>query len=189
MEDNIYKRIAQLSNVNRFQGRALTAPYNVSSHSFRVTYLVHRIIEEKYQLGLIKVEEYLEIVLAAMYHDIEEATISDIPAPYKKYLTLNKEELFNKEYICSDTNLHNFIKDSQSKLKNHSDLAYEILDLADGLESLITCSFEIERGNVSLLRCYEELKEKLKDVVQKYPYALHLYQKAIYDVTLVHGLE
>ena len=175
--DTTYKYICRLSNIQRFQGRKLLAPYSVADHTLRVIFLSLRIADETSA----DAELCMQLALA---HDFDEAFTGDIPAPVKKDLQLDEHKL---KKIMSSAGV-DLLK---SPLIYHNltyiEIYHDIVKLADMLECFITCSYEIERGNISLTNCYNNLLPKIEDSInnrlrlKKDSYIRALFEKAKKD--------
>ncbi len=182
MSDKSYKFICRLSNVQRFQGRSLTAKYSVADHSFRVAYIAMRLTDSVALSSYTK----FKVLQKALMHDFEEALLGDIPSPYKKYLGSDYTKAA-KTAIIEETGLPEHYVDLWETAKDKLVAEGEIVELADKLELFVTAAFEVESGNLRLMDVFNQLdaffKRHWENISTNYPYAVELITKARQDVT------
>jgi len=179
MSDQYYKSICKLSNINRFQGMRLQAPYSVAEHTFRMTMIAMRLADDFPSEGV-----DIELILkSCLLHDIEEALMGDIPTPYKKYIPGYKkgsEEALQKEGVLPF--------DYREIWKNAKSDTIEgfIVEMADKLELFMTACYELSSGNSRLQSTYDDSSkwfDKHKEIITMwYPYAEELLLKGHNDV-------
>lgn len=178
--DNSYNFICKLSNIPRFQGCHLLAPYSVAEHTLRVIYLVSRMLDETDYTQ----EEKSRLTRVAMMHDFEESMTGDIPSLYKDQLDISSYRVL--KMIQKETGIPN------DYIVNHLCKNENIIEIADKLECFITTSYELERGNISMKRSFNNLKEYLKTLIidkdGPFLYIRTLYYKAIKDVEGINEL-
>lgn len=180
MSDKTYKFMCRLSNVQRFQGRAISAQYSVADHTMRVVYLAMRLADE---CGLDVNTE--KVMKQALFHDFEESLLGDIPGPYKKYIKQEYQKAA-KEAIRSEVRLPREYLHAWENCKDRLTVEGEIVEIADKLECFITCAYELEQGNNKLRDTFEQLSSyfsmKEERISRFFPYAQELIEKGRNDV-------
>lgn len=178
-KDKFYTFICRLSNINRFAGTRLLAPYTVAEHSFRVAILAMSIAEDYNNRNDNKIS--IESVLKkALLHDLEESLFSDIPSPYKKYIEAEVPyKKFAEKAIAKEILENHFNKDEiiDNWKNDKTGPCGEVIKIADMLELAVTASYELERGNTSLRDALADCKQWIENnekILKKYPYALEL---------------
>jgi 5'-deoxynucleotidase YfbR-like HD superfamily hydrolase len=185
---NFYKAVCKLSNIQRFAGASLTRHTSGACHSFRVIHL-SMLIADEYNANPINTDKVnVELLLrASALHDLEEAEMGDIKSPVKNYPGI--KTLYNKaaeevmvNEILNDVPVN---KDLYLKLwkEDKEGLSGEILQMADSLEALLTCAYELALGNVDLQKAFLNIRpkfneEKYKGFLKKFPLALRLLKEA-----------
>lgn len=181
---NLYKAAVRLGNTLRFTNLKLDRPYNGAEHSFRVATLSAIILADYNKRNPEKQINGEEVLLKAIFHDLEEGWISDIATPVKNrsqdfktaYLTLAKE-IVKEEVFKGSPHPELYQKLWEEDKKGETG---EIIKLADGLEALSTAHYEILRGNLSLKKAFYNIKgafgtPEMMGLMEKYPYAKSFY--------------
>jgi 5'-deoxynucleotidase YfbR-like HD superfamily hydrolase len=161
--NKIYQQAMNLSNVFRFARLRLANHYSVSEHSYRVAILA-MLIADDYNANADHGGDYVnvgEVLRKALLHDMEEATIGDIPAPVKRnYPDFNKSYNFAAHSImsdvCAETDTDYFPFWQHAK----DGISGRIVGIADKLESLYATASELERSN------YREIQEAHEEIIE-----------------------
>lgn len=177
--DKMYKFACRLSNIERFQGRCMQARYSVADHSYRVALLTMRMCDEWRAPGL---DSDLALRIALL-HDLEESGLGDVPSPFKKYFTDYDNAAHN--FLVNEVELPSVYLNTKAQYGNDT-LEGKIVKLADAVECFITASYEIERGNVGLRACFDELQAgfetpSTRTFLTNFPYVEVLVAKAVAD--------
>lgn len=176
--------ISKLSTMPRFMGSALFHPQSGSDHSFRITMIALVIVDDYNSRVKIKKHKISreEVLMKALFHDIEESVIGDIPTPVK-YITpefrlavkdVEKKSMKNKVLANAGPASKEYYKLWDNAKKGPSG---EIVKIADKLEGFIKINFELLHGNASLQSAYDETEQWFAEnveLLQKYPKALEL---------------
>lgn len=93
-----------------------------------------------------------ELLMAALAHDTPEFHTGDMPAPTKRAMPGLREALTHMEQAAM----------MAAGLHDHGDALTaaetRILKLADALEGLQYCAFELRRGNKDMRHCFDNFK-------------------------------
>lgn len=185
---NFIKHIFQMSNVQRFSGKTLHNPHSIGEHSYRVSVLAMGICDHYNQNNKSKISME-EVLKKALLHDLEETVTGDMPSPVKAYGNLRKEMRNAGSKILSlivddSPNPKEYVKLWKEDKEDESG---EIIEVADKLEGLLTCFFEIKSGNyylrkslISHLEWFES--KKGQDLLHKYAYAKKVYDDAKWNL-------
>ena len=135
----------QAGRVRRWHTRTPIHNQTVGEHSWGVAAVVRYIAEEWISVPLLT---------AALFHDVYELEIGDIPAPAKwKYMELDAAA-YSAELAIDDQ--RGFSQALNEKEKS-------ILAWADRFEALMFCEYEASMGNKTL----GDVRDKLYDIVRK----------------------
>lgn len=137
-------------NVQRFSGKKLDCPYSIGEHSYRVACLSMVMIDQ-YNKENPDNKISVEVALRkALLHDLEETITGDIPSPVKKYGNLRNELRLASEKIMEDMILpQSPLPEYYKKLwvEDKEKEAGDVIKVADKLEGLLVCYYEVKRGN------------------------------------------
>ena len=158
--DNI-KFIRNGMNVRRFHQHPTHEIDTVGKHSCGVALFAN----------LIYPEIRKEALLSALYHDLGEWVLGDIPAPTKKRLSTNaKDEIDGIE--TDALNAHGF------DTKVLTDDEVRLLKICDCLDGLSFCIEEVARGNYMMSQPRDKYREYLYDVLSKIPLNAPWFERA-----------
>lgn len=112
-------------------------------------------------INLIDPHARKELIMGALFHDLGEFVLGDIPAPTKRMLPIESREAMDK--VESDTLA------SYGYSSDLSDLEHILLKLADYCDGLAYCTEELVRGNRSLKVVGEKYISYLPEYMDKIP--------------------
>lgn len=131
-------------NVRRYHQYTLIESDTVGKHSAGVALFAN----------LIDPTARKEVLLAALFHDLGEVILGDIPAPTKRALSQSaRDELDNVEVRALE--LHGYKTDLLT------DEEVRLLKICDCLDGLAFCVEERNRGNRTLNRVAEKYRDYL----------------------------
>ena len=160
--NKLYQQASNLSNVFRFARLRLANNYSVSEHSFRVA-ILSMIIADDYNANVDHGDKFIDVELVlrkALMHDMEEATMGDVPGPVKRQFPNFERgykaaaEVIMSE-ICDELDTDYLPYWSEAK----EGISGMVVDTADKLESLYTTANELERSN------YMEIEEAHRETL------------------------
>ena len=146
--DDKLKLILRGGGVRRYHTEPNLTPQSVAEHSWRVAVIAHLLWPDR-----------PNIVFAALYHDVAELLVGDIPAPTKKAMDVRKlkdwEEDY-EEYLGVKPYIHDLIPEDQIRLK-----------IADYVELVITSfsqsSIDARRITKNGIKYVKDLIEQIQD--------------------------
>ena len=180
--EHFSKYVFKMVNILRFAGKKLDCPYTVGEHSYRVACLSMAIVDE-YNIHEDK-ENHIsmeEVLRKSLLHDLEETITGDIPSPVKQYGNLKKELRIASEQIMKEIILPNSPRPElylKLWIEDKENETGEVITVSDKLEGLLTCYYEVKRGN----RYLDSPLKKHMDWFQT-PEARRLLDKYSYAMT------
>lgn len=160
--------IANMAHVQRWHASHVTRPQTLAEHVCLVTIYAHRILE-KVAPNHSK-EDALALVLYALYHDLAESVLGDMPTPSKRYL----ESMFPMGQSPLDQ-LEEMVCPEQARYANAVKGSYlaHIGKLADILDAMHFIGLEGKgpRGEMVFngrMKAYEDLVKKAKSQFPEY---------------------
>lgn len=122
--------------VQRFHTLDLIRRQDVAQHSFNVANIVRLLGGSK------------DTILAALYHDMGEHNVGDIPSPTKR--GMNEE---SREHVENLENEGMAMCGITSVTFPTGEVQLGLLKLADNLDGLMLCIEELQRGNIDIITC------------------------------------
>lgn len=159
--------------LNRWQLMRCHKEETVSEHSFQVAVIAHQLcaISRTYAPGIVLNSE--GIIILALYHDIEEVMLGDMPTPVKyscRKMTESYEDL-------ADTAKQNIMSTMPEALcpqlssdcfgDRLSDADHFIVKASDKLSAYIKAKEELNDGNRDFRSAYSSIVESLEDFSAK----------------------
>lgn len=114
--------------VGRFHTAQVIKPNTVAEHSFGVAWFCYILSDKKPSVNLL---------MAALAHDLAEQEVGDVPAPAKRALGLKTEFAELENHILQDHDLYFELNDKE----------LHILKLADCFDGVMYCIREMSLGN------------------------------------------
>jgi 5'-deoxynucleotidase YfbR-like HD superfamily hydrolase len=191
---NFYKNVCKLSNVKRFCGLKLHREYSGADHSFRVA-MLGMLIADEYNSKFTNQEKInVELVLrAACLHDLEESICGDISTPVKSYPGFR--EIYQK--MAADVMENQILSDVPANKELYLKIwkedkagpSGEVITVADRLEALLTCAYELKCGNQDVQKAFNNIRtwfelDSTKELLKKFPIA----QKLLAEADEVHQI-
>lgn len=163
--------IQTLSNINRFSNLRNNREQTVADHSYRVAMLTMFVCdgfnrrieelfgsEEAHKITVTstnsKALDVLTAIRFALFHDVEEAFIGDIPYPYKnsKFYETTIESLFIKQQLEDNKVFDNYTTYIlTSKVKKHFDFEFQVMKFCDMFDLVKFCQAELRSGNSHII--------------------------------------
>ena len=187
MDKKLITHAFKMVNVKRFAGLHLNSPYSVGEHTHRVATLAMEITnwynvenpENKISLE--------EVLVKALLHDMEESISNDMPSYVKRHGNLRDElrkagEWLMEEKILKGSSMpEHYFKMWKEDKDGESG---EVIELADKIEGLLVCYFEVKRNNLSLTKPLINQIDWFKTdlavkLLNKYSFANYIYQGVI----------
>lgn len=165
MKSNLLGLLYRQKNLKRWQLNYVSQEENLLEHAATVAYIAHLLALIANDSG--KNVDTCKIVIASLYHDIEEVITGDIPTPTKY-----QSPEMTKAYTSIAKNAQKSIEDmvpSEYKSElcsyfehNLSEEEHIFVKAADKLAAYIKATIEVERGN----RDFISAKENCESVVR-----------------------
>lgn len=152
---NFMGLVVRLSNINRWSLNRLNCPENLAEHSFYVAIIAHQLalLENKFHGGHY---DLYQVVMGAIFHDIEEVVVGDLPTP-TKYSSIKMKEAYDSIADEARKNVVNlapyFCKSEINDAINAEDISEynrKIIKAADKLAAWIKILQERTTGNTDL---------------------------------------
>jgi 5'-deoxynucleotidase YfbR-like HD superfamily hydrolase len=131
--------------VKRFHTMDTLKENSVAQHSFGVAWLCYLAREGK---------PSLELIMAALAHDLAEQAVGDIPSPAKRDLHVGSrlEEL--EARIRDNNGLPDLLSDEEQRT----------LKLADCLDGMMFCLHELRRGNKNVCIVFDRYRSYIEEL-------------------------
>ena len=152
MKNAFYGALMRMKYITRWALMPNTRPENICEHSYDVAALAHALalIENTRFGGTVKVEK---CVMRALYHDLPEILIGDMPTPVK-YVDERLRDAYRQveEHAVSSilSLLPDDLRPDYAALLNddpESEQEMRLVKAADKLSALIKCEEELKQGN------------------------------------------
>jgi len=167
MKSNFYAYLSRMKLIKRWSLMRNIREENIAEHSHQVAIIAHALalISNTYFQGRLDPER---IALLAVYHDVGEVVIGDLPTPVKYY---NPEIKFSYGEIenIAKKKLLSFLPDDLSAqyqpllFPDESSYEYRLVKAADKLSAYIKCLEEGTAGNREFDQAKKSIEEALKD--------------------------
>lgn len=177
----LYKQVCKLSNIKRFAALKLDREYSVAEHSYRVAMMCIILVDEYNSLETTSESMKIsreETIMKALFHDLEESIVGDIPTPVKQIEGVREvirmaSEKIMKEQILDD-NLPNKAEYLKMWVEDKDGETGQVILLADKLEALLAAAYELKRGNKDLQKAFNNIRAwfdtgKAKVLMEKFP--------------------
>jgi 5'-deoxynucleotidase len=146
-----------------------TYPENVQEHSLRVAHIAHglALIKNKMFGGSVNPDR---VAVMAMYHDVGEVLIGDLPAPIK-YFNPEIHKAYRSIEVTASTRLLEMLPDKvredyRALLRPDESESehWEIVKAADKLCAYIKCLEEMSAGNREFAKAEVSLRQTVEDL-------------------------
>jgi 5'-deoxynucleotidase len=125
-----FKLTRRAQRLRRYHTLPTNEQQTVGAHSFGVCMLLHEITGGKVSANLL---------VAALYHDVTETVLGDVPSPAYHLFPELKTAMANAEYSVAEKYDIMFELDTQEQ---------KLLKIADSMEALFFCLEDYQRGNL-----------------------------------------
>ncbi|MGI5892366.1 MAG: 5'-deoxynucleotidase [Bacillota bacterium] len=162
---HFFAYIARMKLIKRWSLMRSVIPENIQEHSLQVAIIAHAlaIINNKYFANDVDAKE---VAVLALYHDVGEVIVGDLPTPVKYYNPQIKSAYGEIEEIAKQKLLSLLPPDLQEEYKAifspPEGKARILIKVADKISAYIKCIEEISAGNGEFLKAEQALKEELK---------------------------
>ena len=166
---HFFAYLAKMKYINRWGLMRNTEQENIQEHSLQVAMIAHAlaVIRNKFYQGRLNPEQ---IAVIALYHEIGEVLVGDIPTPIKYFnqeinQQINKIEKVAREKLFSllpDQLKDEFKKFVFPELCNPKYL--EIVKAADKISAYLKCIQELKYGNKEFEKAARVIKKRLDDI-------------------------
>lgn len=165
--------LSRLRWINRWGLKYNVAKETVMEHSFEVATLSHALaVIHNDVLKIAPRIDTCKVVLQALYHDAEEALISDAPTPVKYH-----DPEFTRMYKALESHAEHALlaalpDDMQPAYRDLlitseiSDINKRLVKAADSIAALIKCRFEISKGNNEFAMAENDMVARLTETMQ-----------------------
>ncbi len=137
--------------VERFHGRPGIKPNTDAHHQHGVAMLCYLIWQMDYQE-----HPRVQLLMAALTHDLAEQVASDVSAPSKRVLGIAKQLHDFEENVLGkfDLSFYNTLGEAERR----------VLSISDSFDGMLYCILEIGRGNKMMLRPYRKWQGWINDI-------------------------
>lgn len=142
----LFEKVRKLNHIKRCSLFPLINPTSVAEHSFHVAVMSHLYARQIEDLGC--PVDVSEVTTKALFHDVEECSISDIPWHIKHHLRkfTNFDEAVNS-HTANDLNNYSVEVALRAVESCDGSLEWVIVKICDIAELLVYCKEEYECGN------------------------------------------
>ena len=169
--------LARLKWINRWGLKYNVASENVMEHSFLVAVIAHAIAAIHNELESGPELDANLIAVQALFHDAEEALLSDAPTPVK-YCSPEFTAIYKQLETEAEKSLLRALPDTLSRTYTplvRSDeidsLNKHIIKIADTIAALIKCRFELGQGNGEFGQARRDIESRLSTLRKGSPVA------------------
>lgn len=147
---SLFDKLRRLNCIKRCSLFPVIHQTSVAEHSFHVAMMAHLLAKVILDAG-IEVDIH-EVTARAMFHDVEECSISDIPWHVKRHLRSETEfDASCESFIKADLAEHSTYVSDRATQSCDGTLEWLIVKTCDIAELLIYCKEEYDSGNRHLV--------------------------------------
>ena len=166
---HFFAYLSRMKFIRRWGLMHNTYPENVQEHSLRVAHIAHALalIKNKMFGGSVNPDR---VAVLALYHDVGEVLIGDLPAPIK-YFNPDINKAYRNIEASASTRLLEMVPgelvEEYRPLLRHEqpdELHWEIVKAADKLCAYIKCLEEISAGNREFAKAEMSLEQTVEDL-------------------------
>lgn len=167
-KSHFFAYISKIRWILRWGLKRNSIPENVMEHSWEVATIAHvmavignKRFNRQYDPNL--------VATAALYHDVSEVIIGDMPTPIK-YHSKGMQKAFKEVELQAEKELVDLlpedIRESFENLiisKNISDDVHRLIKGADTISAYLKCQAELKAGNHEFTKAAEDIAARLKN--------------------------
>ena len=164
---NFFAYLSRMKLINRWGLMRSVQLENIQEHSHQVALIAHALAEVENRCFGGNVDTGC-VVLLAMYHDVGEVIIGDLPTPVKYFNPEIKRTYGEIENIAREKLLSMLPEDlseaySSLFFPDEERHEYYLVKAADKLAAYVKCLEECAAGNGEFLQAKESIKKDLKN--------------------------
>jgi 5'-deoxynucleotidase len=169
LSSHFFAYISRMKLIKRWSLMRSVIPENIQEHSLQVTMIAHALalINNKYFDDDVDANE---IAVLALYHDVGEVVVGDLPTPVKYFNPQIKTAYSEIEQVARQKLLSLLPEDLQedylSIFEPPQGKATQLIKAADKISAYIKCVEEISAGNGEFLKAEQSIKKELEKYEQ-----------------------
>ena len=169
MSSHFFAYISRMKLIKRWSLMRSVIPENIQEHSLQVTMIAHALalINNKYFDDDVDANE---IAVLALYHDVGEVVVGDLPTPVKYFNPQIKTAYSEIEQVARQKLLsllpEDLKEDYLSIFEPPQGKATQLIKAADKISAYIKCVEEISAGNGEFLKAEQSIKKELEKYEQ-----------------------
>lgn len=163
---NFFAYLSRMKLIRRWSLMRSVQPENIQEHSHQVAVIAHALAEiDNLRFG--GENDCGQIVLLALYHDVGEVIIGDLPTPVKYFNPEIKDSYSTIEDIAKDKLLSMLPADLHAQYRPYMSpdkrsKSYQLVKAADKLSAYIKCLEETSVGNGEFLLAERTIRQELE---------------------------
>lgn len=164
MGSHFYAYLGRMKLIRRWSLMRNIMPENIQEHSYQVAIIVHglALTGNKY---FSKAYDPAKLVMLALYHDVAEIIVGDMPTPVKYFNPDIQKAYGDVENIAKDRLVSMLPEEFQAEYQPlffpENDDAYRLVKAADKIAAYIKCVEESTAGNKEFAEAEKSLRLEL----------------------------
>ena len=165
MGNHFFAYLSRMKLIKRWSLMRNTVPENIQEHSLDVAVIAHALalIDNKYFGGDNNAEK---IAVLAIYHDVGEVIIGDLPTPVKYFNPEIQNTYAAIENVAKEKLLsylpEDFEEDYRKLFFPPKDKEYRLIKAADKISAYLKCLEECMAGNGEFKKAEQSLEQELQ---------------------------
>ncbi len=164
MKSHFFAYLSRMKLIRRWSLMRNVLPENIQEHTLQVAMIAHALvlIGNKY-FG--KQNDPKEVALVALYHDVGEVVIGDLPTPVKYFNPEIKTAYFAIEEVAKNKLLSllppDFVPDYAPLFSPADPQVRKLIKAADKIAAYAKCVEEIAAGNGEFAKAEQSIKKEI----------------------------
>ncbi len=160
--------LSKMKYINRWGLMRNTESENIQEHSLEVALIAHALAVIKNTLYQGKTDPNRTAVLA-LYHEIGEVIVGDLPAPIK-YYNVAIHQAFSEIENKAREKIFNMLPDELKSnyrevvFQNGAEDEIELIKAADKISAYLKCLQELKHGNKDFEKAKNSLKKHIEEI-------------------------
>ncbi len=165
---HFFAYLSKMKYINRWGLMRNTEPENIQEHSFEVALIAHALAVIKNTLYQGKVDPD-RIAVLALYHEIGEVIVGDLPAPIKYFNDAIHQSFSDIENIAREKLFGMLPEELQPNYRplvfsNEAEDEVALVKAADKISAYLKCLQELKYGNNDFQKAEKTLKRCIEEI-------------------------
>ncbi len=165
---HFFAYLSKMKYINRWGLMRNTEPENIQEHSFEVALIAHAlaVIKNTFYQGNVNPDR---TAVFALYHEIGEVIVGDLPAPIKYYNDAIHQAFSDIEDMAREKLFGMLPEELQLNYRplifpNVEAAESELVKAADKICAYLKCLQELKHGNRDFLKAEKTLKKRIEEI-------------------------